>query len=300
MSDITVTGEERDDIAVELHATGRGFDQAEAKVAASGTTLKVERVGDAMVLSLTNPVARGGRGSIGLSDIAMSLKVPRRLGLRMDPHVGPLVVSGLVSAEVVGSRGDMRIAKVTGRLQVTHSGGTLEIDEVPSLKLNARNSRATVTHVSGTLTVDAIGGALTLSDVAGPIEIEARNTDVRMTSVKALKGPLRVNSTGGEIHIEGLRTETRLDGRNTVIDVLLAAPAPVTIYNLGDIRVTAPAGGYALDAAATEGRLRIEDGDQQPSEGNDPHASGPVRGGGPPITLRSTRGSITVLKPAGK
>jgi hypothetical protein len=168
---------------------------------------------------------------------------------------------------------------------------------VSSLKLNARNSRGTIAHISGTLAIDAIGGELALSDVTGPLEIEGRNTDIRIASVKALKGPLRVNSTGGEIRIDGLRTEARLDGRNTAIDVILAAPAPVTIYNLGDIRVTAPPGGYALDAGATEGHLNIDDGDNKPSEGNDPHASGPVRGGGPALTLRSTRGNITVRKP---
>jgi hypothetical protein len=113
---------------------------------------------------------------------------------------------------------------------------------------------------------------------------------------------LRVNSTGGEIRIDGLRTEARLDGRNTDIDVSLAAPALVTIYSLGEIRVTAPPGGYTLDAVATEGRLNLDDGDGEvkPSEGTDPRASGPVRGGGPTLTLRSTRGSITVRKPAGK
>jgi hypothetical protein len=71
----------------------------------------------------------------------------------------------------------------------------------------------------------------------------------------------------------------------------------VTIYNLGEIRVTAPPGGYALDAGTTEGRITIEDGDVKPTEGSDPRAVGPVRGGGPTLTLRATRGAITVRKP---
>ena len=50
--------------------------------------------------------------------------------------------------------------------------------------------------------------------------------------------------------------------------------------------MTAPPGGYTLDAVATEGRITIEDGDVKPSEGNDPRATGPVRGGGPTLTLR--------------
>ena len=48
----------------------------------------------------------------------------------------------------------------------------------------------------------------------------------------------------------------------------------MTIYNLGEIRVTAPPGGYVLDAVATEGHITMDDGDLKPSEGSDPHVTG--------------------------
>ena len=154
--------------------------------------------------------------------------------------------------------------------------------------------------VSGPLAVDSIGGDLTMTEIVGPLEIEARNTDLKIDDIDGLKAPLRINSTGGEIIVRGLRTEARLDGRNNVIEVTLAAPAPVTIYNLGEIRVTAPPGGYVLDAVATEGHVTMDDGDLKASEGSDPHITGAIRGGGPTLTLRTTRGGITVRKPAGK
>jgi hypothetical protein len=298
--ELTVAGEDRADVAVEMHVTARGFDQAEAKTAAAAPKLKVEPVGDALVLYIDPAAIRAlPRGNFN-GQIAVVLKVPKRLTLRLEPHNGKFIVSKLAGAEIMGSRGETRITGFTGRVAVTHSGGTLEIDDLPALKLNARNSRATVKHVNGPVALDSIGGEVAISDVLGPLEIEARNTDIRLESMKGLKGPLRVNSTGGEIRIDGLRTEARIDGRNSMMDVTLGAPAPVTIYNLGEIRVTAPPGGYALDAVATEGRITMEDGGLKPSDGNDPRAAGPVRGGGPTLTLRATRGSITVRKPAGK
>jgi hypothetical protein len=300
VSDITVAGEDRADLAAEMHATARGFDQAEAKAVANATKLKIERVADALVVSLDMTAARTLPRNTGVSQLAIVLKVPRRLALRIEPHFGRLVASRLAGAEIMGSRGETRLVGFTGRVALTHSGGPLEIEDVASLKLNARNSRGTVKNVAGAVSVDAIGGDLTIRDIVGPLEIEGRNTDVNIDGIKGLKPPLRVNSTGGEIRVGGLRGEARLDGRNSVIEVTLAAPAPVTIYNLGEIRVTAPPGGYTLDAMATEGRITMEDGDLKPSEGNDPRAVGPVRGGGPTLTLRATRGSITVRKPAGK
>ena len=299
-SDLTVAGEDREDVSAEFHVTARGFDQNEAKAAASGTKLKVEQVGDALVVSLDNTGTRSLPRNTNIGQMVILLKVPRRLAVRIEPHNGRLVVSKIVAAEIMGSRGETRVVGVLNRLVLTHSGGPLEIDDVASLKLNSRNSRGTVKHVNGAMTLDAIGGELAISEIAGPLEIEARNTEMKLEDLKALKGPLRINTTGGELRVEGLRTEARLDGRNTEIEVTLGAPAPVTIYNLGAIRVTAPPGGYTLDAAATEGRITMDDGGVKPSEGNDPRAAGAVRGGGPTLTLRATRGDITIGKPAPK
>ena len=295
--DLTVTGEDRLDVAAEMHLTARGFDQGEAKAAADAHKLKVEQVGDALVVTLDSTAARGLPRNTGISQMAVVLKVPSRMTLRIEPHSGRMILSKLAGAEVMGSRGDTRISGFTGRVALTHSGGGLEIDELPTLKLNARNSRGSVKRVTGPVAIDSIGGELALSNIVGPLEIETRNTELKLDEIKGLKPPLRINSTGGEVLIDGLRTEARVDGRNTAMNVTLAAPAQVTIYNLGEIRVTAPPGGYTLDAVATEGRITIEDGDLKPSEGNDPRATGPVRGGGPTLSIRATRGSITLRKP---
>jgi Putative adhesin len=298
--DLTVAGEDRADIAAELHTTARGYDQAEAKASADATKLKIERVGDAMVVSLDSSAGRNLPRNNSVAQMVILLKVPRRLAMRMEPHSGRLIVSQLASGEIIGSRGETRITGIPGRLVLTHSGGSLELEDLGSLKLNARNSRGTVKKVGGALAVDSTGGDLAMTDITGPLEIEGRNTDLKIDDLKNMKAPLRINSTGGEIIVRGLRSEARLDGRNNVIDVALAAPAVVTIYNLGEIRVTAPPGGYTIDAVATEGHITMDDGDLKPSDGPDPHVAGPVRGGGPTLTLRSTRGGITVRKPAGK
>jgi hypothetical protein len=298
--DLTVAGEERADIAAELHTTARGYDQAEAKAAADATKLKIERVGDAMVVTLDSAAARTMPRINNVPQMVILLKVPRRMAMRMELHAGRLIVSHLASGEIIGSRGETRITDIPGRLVLTHSNGSLELEALGSLKLNARNSRGTVKKVAGALALDSIGGDLAMNEITGPLEIEGRNTDLKIDDIKDLKAPLRINSTGGEIIVRGLRIEARLDGRNSIIEVALDAPAPVTIYNLGEIRATAPPGGYTIDAVATEGHITMDDADLKPSDGPDPHITGPVRGGGPTLTLRTTRGSITVRKPAGK
>jgi hypothetical protein len=300
VSDVTVTGEDRADIIATLHTTARGFDQSEASAAARAVRLIVETVGDAIVarqdLTSTATVSRGVPPPI----FSVTLAVPKRLSLRMEPHVGRLVLTNLTAAEIVSSRGETNISGIDGSLKVVHSGGPLEIDGASSLKLTARNSRGAVKHVSGPASIDSTGGELALAGIGGPLEIEGQNANVRIADDKGMKAPLRINLRGGELRVDGLRTEARIDGRNSDIGVQVDVPVPVTIYNLGQIALTPPAGGYALDAAASEGRVTVEDGNLTATEGPDSHAEGNVRGGGPPITLRTTRGNIEVRKPGGK
>ena len=59
--------------------------------------------------------------------------------------------------------------------------------------------------------------------------------------------------------------------------------------------VTLPAGGFQLDALAIDGRLTVPPGlPEVKTTENEQRASGAVGGGGPTVTLRSSRGNITI------
>lgn len=289
-SALTITGENRTDIAADFQVTARGYDRPEAQAGADASHVKIEKAGDTALVSLDMP-----RNTF-IPDVTLNLKVPKRLSVRMDAHFGRLVVNDVAALEVAGSRGETHIARIAGRLSLTQSVGDLEIVDAGALRLNARNSRGTVRGIHGAVSIQAIGGELTLIDVAGPVDIDARNTDVQMEKLAALKPPLRVQATNGRLRISDLRTEARLDVTGTEVDVALDAAAPLTIYGAREtVTVTPPPGGYALDATANEGRLTVEDGNLKPTESDgEQHAEGAVRGGGPPITLRTTRADIVV------
>ena len=95
----------------------------------------------------------------------------------------------------------------------------------------------------------------------------------------------------------GLRSETRIDGRDTRIDVTIDEPAQVAIYNEQEeaMEVTLPAGGVQLDALAVDGRLAVPPGllEVKTTE-NEQRAAGAIGGGGPTVTLRSSRGDIRI------
>jgi hypothetical protein len=301
VSDLTVTGEDRDDVAASLHVMGRGFDQMEAEAAAKAPKVTLEASEDALSVSLESAAQPNSRTG-PLPMLSLTLRVPKRLSVRAEPHIGRFVLTSVAGADIMSSRGDTTISALTKDLRLTHTGGALDIANVAALKLTARNSHGTVKDVAGPLTIDAVSGDLTLGGVTGPIEIEGRNTAFTLETGERLEPELRINMTGGRLQLKGLRVAARIDGRNSDINVVLATPAPVTIYNVGAIVVTAPPGGYDLDAAATDGRITSEDSSitATPSDGPDARASAKIRGGGPPLTLRATRGTIEVRKPAVK
>jgi hypothetical protein len=302
-NDLTIIGTDREDILVEMHVVARGYTQAEAKGAADMAKIKLERVSDAVAITAAWPM-RTSQNPGFINQGTFTVSLPKRLQVRIEPHSGALELRDVAGGEIMGSRGATRISNVTGHLALVHTGGKLELENLASLKFTGRNSVGSIRKVSGVTSLDLTNGELKFDDVTGPVDVEARNVEFSFDAAKMAKGPFRFNANNGTARIDNLRTEARIDGRNTDINIGLAAAAPITVYSTGeDIIVTAPPGGYTIDAVATEGQLVLDDGPLK-IEGEDKQreqrASGAVRGGGASLTLRATRGDIRLRKPESK
>ncbi len=294
-AELSVIGEEREDVSFDLRVNSNGYDEAEAKRWAEATVLRIDRAGPAMVATITYP--REARQTAKLT-----IKLPARLRVRMEPSGSRFEIANVAGFESSNTNGNATVRNIAGAVTINHRGGELTIDRAASLRLTTRGTETKVQHITGTITAQTIGGELSASDVTGPVEIDARDTEVHLDQIKGLKAPLRVNATSGSVRIAGLRTEARIDGNDTDLDIAFDAPAPVTIYNTSqDISVTPPVAGYSLDAVATDGQITIEDGTLKPTgETGEQRANGAIRGGGAALTLRATRGDILIRPHTGK
>ena len=189
--------------------------------------------------------------------------------------------------------------RVNGRVVATHRGGTLTIEDVAAMKLNTRGSAVVLKNVKGEAVLQVQAGELRAESLVGPVDVESNGTRLRLDNLGGTRTPLRINAVGGSVTLDGLRTETRIDGRDTRIEVAIAQPAPIAIYNEADepMDVTLPTGGFKLDALTTDGRLTVATGlPEVKTNENEQRAAGAVGGGGPTITLRASRGNITVKR----
>lgn len=289
--DLTVTGEDRQDIEASVTVWSSGFDEAEADTLARATVLESTGSGARMSLALKYPEEGRQRASVGL-------KVPARLALSISRFRGELTVAGSAQVELIDTSGDTVVKDVAGRVSATHRGGELTITEAGEVKVNTRGTELRLARIAGPVAIQAQGGEVNGSELQGGLEIEANGTDLEFARLERLAGQVRVTATGASLSLHDLAADTRIDSRGTDVDVTLARAVALGVYNEGQatIEVTPAAGGYSLDARASNaGRIVLPEGTLQPSpSGDGEEAAGEVGGGGPLLTLRTTRGDIVI------
>ena len=293
-SPVTITGEDRTDIATELWVRSNGVDEAEAKSLAGQALLTVEPAGPIVSVSVTLP-------DEGSQRVRLGLRVPARMLVGFGPTNARIEIAGVEGVELESARGETVIRQIKGRVGVTHRGGDFTVEDAVAVRLNTRGSEVRLARISGESTLQMQGGDLRAAGLLGAVEIESSAADITLEDLQDARGPLRINATGGSVSIRGLGSEARIDGREADIEVTFDRAAPVAIFNTGDrIQITPPRDGFTLDAVATGGRITIPDAlapqisSSATPDDKEHRASGIVNGGGPSITIRATRGDIRV------
>ena len=287
--ELTVTGEDRADMAAELWVHSNGYDEAEARQLIKESTLKLERAGSRLIAEVVFPTGGRQRGRL-------QLNVPAHLRVILDSTSGPKITN-VAEVELLDTRGEAELRKISGRVTGAHRGGTILIADSGSLKLSTSGSDVRVERIPGEVSLTTRSGDLKASELAGSIDIDSNGTDVTLDHLEKMTGMLHIKAVSGSIAVKGLRTEGRIDVRNARVEVMVERAAPLAIYSDGEdsVSFTPPAGGYTLDAVARHSKITVDD-DLLPvdTNGQEQRAKGAVKGGGPIITIRTTRGPITV------
>jgi hypothetical protein len=296
---ITIVGEDRTTVEVQLVARSRGYDEAEAQQFARQTQVKFDHAGAIMFARVEFP-------NQGPNTARLTLKVPSRLRIRIDGNSGKLEISNVTDVELGLARGETTIRNIRGKITASHRGGDLVIADAGALKLTTRGSDVRLEQILGEVTINSQAGDLKTSGLAGPIELESNATDVTLEGLEKTSGLLRVNAVSGSLTMRGLRTESRIDLRNAELDLVVDRPAALAIYSDGDepVELTLPRGGFRLDAIArnaeivsTPDTLLTTSGLSVKRSDTENKVSGDVNGGGPLLTIRTGQGNITLRAP---
>ncbi|MEP6919186.1 MAG: hypothetical protein ABJC89_26325 [Acidobacteriota bacterium] len=292
-AEITIVGEERADIGAEMRVHSTGYDDAEAQQLAQQTALKVDRAGPRLAFSIDYPKNAS-------QTVQLTLKVPARLQVTIDSNRGKLDVRGVNSVKI-DQRGDTTLERIEKTITGNQRGGTLAVTVAGAIRIVMSGTDARLEQIRGEANVNArSGGELKGKDIVGPIDIDSAGTDITLEKMERTTGMLRINASSGSLSVKGIRTEGRIDVRGTDVEVVVDRAAPLAIYSEGDspVEITPPAGGYQLDAVAANAGISVPDGIVRVTTSGEEHrAAGPVNGGGPTITIRTSHGEIRVKNP---
>jgi hypothetical protein len=180
------------------------------------------------------------------------------------------------SVEIQTHGGSLQARGIGGRVAAQTSGGRIEINRVdgPAL-LRTSGGRIIAEEVNGDLRAHTSGGRIEISYVNG--DVEARTSGGRI-EIHGVSGMVDAKTSGGPIEVSFVDEPAgRLETSGGSIDVLFPAGA-----------------GADLDARTSGGRVEIEHDLEVEGRERPHHVSGHINGGGLPLRLRTSGGSIRV------
>jgi hypothetical protein len=289
---VVVVGEDRDDVAVELHATVFGADQSQAESFKALVGAAVTRDGDTLVVRVSPDRQATQMGRRPRFQVA--IKAPRQLAVLVGDAGGELEVRSMGGVTFDRSTGRAVLTQIGGIVEGRFRQGSLEIDRVQGLDLDVERTELRVTGVDGETKLRAQQtGNVRLRELRGAVTLDFRRVEAE---IEDTLGPLTLEAEGGVCKVRKPKGPIVMKGDRLTIELTLDTPVPVDAATENDrIEISLPSGGVTLQATAPEGQIRAADSaiNVQTSEGEQ-RASATLRGGGPLIKLESRHGEIVI------
>lgn len=225
---------------------------------------------------------RGWLGGFQRTEGKYAITVPKQFNAHLKTSGGGIGVSDLTGEVKAGtSGGRLTFARLRGPLDGGTSGGGIRVDDC-----------------QGTIKVNTSGGGIDLSGGAGSFDGATSGGSV---SVKDFDGPVRVRTSGGGINIENVtgkvygstsggsisaRFDSILDDEVKLETSGGGVTARIPGDSAFDLDAATSGGGVSSDFSVTgaTGKPRRD------------RLKGAINGGGKPVVLRSSGGSIHVKK----
>jgi hypothetical protein len=304
---VRVTGASTEEVTVSGRKSIRAFSESEADSANRQGAIEISTTGDQIVVRTNQDRVTGDQRIT--TDIEMS--VPRSASL-----------------EVRSRYGDFEISDIDGPVDITSDNATVRLDNLGSaVRLNVqRGDLLRASNIRGGIEILGNGSGareMELSAIGGEVALRTPLTELRLAKLPGrihmdpgeltgsnLVGPIRYSTTRRrDVRLEDFTQSLEL----SVIhgDIALrpgSQPLPKIDAQTvsGEIELAVPANAkFLLKATTRRGELNNEFGSVLRTEydgGSESGTSGSIVGGieqGVPITLQTTRGSITIRKDDG-
>jgi putative adhesin len=292
-----------------LHVTAlkitRASGRNEARDLARQTLVELGREGTRYVIRVRYPRLHSVHVNIwdGLEDLGaprvevrLTIEVPPSLGVELSASSGDLFTEGLTGAQTLrASSGDVSIESAAGPVAVATSSGDVSI-------VDARESR--IGTSSGDVEVRGSPAALGINTSSGDVTIEQASDSLRVTTSS---GDITVNhagrgaalrTTSGEIILKSAAGKLSVASGSGEVQLGLIPPLASANVNTtsGDIRLGIDERlPCTLELRTVSGAIDV-DLPVRPQTLTRRLVTASVRGGGAPVMVQSSSGSISVVR----
>jgi hypothetical protein len=207
-------------------------------------------------------------------------------------------VPGPFNAQLKTAGGSVKVKDLTGDLKAETSGGGFDFERLRG-PLNATTSGGGIHMVGceGAMRVRTSGGAIDVAQGSGSVDAETSGGPV---TVKNFHGPAHVHSSGGGLTLENVSGKVSGSTSGGSISARFSSPLSEEVKletSGGGVTVRVPdSSAFDLDASTSGGSVASDLPVSVTGKANHRHLKGPVNGGGKPVFLRTSGGSIHIQK----
>jgi hypothetical protein len=179
-------------------------------------------------------------------------------------------------------------------VEIETRGGSIRVEEISGrLAALTRGGRVEAGRIAGPVLARTSGGRIDIFDVLGDLRARTSGGSIRLAGVK---GDLEARTSGGSIKIEdaGGEVDARTSG-GSITARFVEEPWGRLETSGGSISVEFRQGaGSDLDARASGGQVKIDHSIRSEGKHGRHSFRGTLNGGGAPLQLRTSGGSIRV------
>ncbi len=313
--DAKITGADVTDVSVTGHKTIRALASGESDKANSLTPVEVVREGDNIIIRCNQQKAK--EQSRVTTDLQVT--VPRNSTIEANGRQGDFEVTDVNGdVDIVSDSAGVRIQNVSGNVHVdTRRGDIVRCTNVKgNVDVKGRGTDVELERISGPVTVTGrYSGVVSLRGLARGVHIDGMDTELKLDKlpgqVRLERGSLNVQNADGPMEVSGKSTDIEISGFNDslIIQVekgdidLRPGKLPLAKMSIrtrsGNVDLAVPdAAKFDLQASTSHGNVENEFGEplKQVSYGNSGSKLEGIVGGGPALSLTTSRGTITVRK----
>jgi len=244
--------------------------------------VQITQEGDTITVHCKNQKTRGINWSWSqVNEASYTITVPSQFNAKLMTAGGPITVddlTGEVKADTSG--GGLHFARIHGPLKGGTSGGPIHVNDCEGeLKINTSGGGIDVMGGGGSLDGSTSGGSVTVRNFNGPADVGTSGGGITLERVA---GKIHGSTSGG--------------GINAVLVAPLPGPVKLSTSG-GGIKIKVPGdAAFDLDAETSAGSVSSDLPVTVTGKLHPDHLRGPVNGGGKSVVLRTSAGSIHIIR----